>query len=69
MTKYRAIVTETYEIEIDSEFDLDSDALYEEFKLWVEGMDDVINEALEEEMGGSMTVIHRNWDDIEEVVD
>ena len=68
MTKYRATVTETYIIELDSEFDLDSDALYEEFKVWAENKDDVVNDVFKTE-AAEFTVTHRNWDDIEEVKD
>lgn len=68
MTKYRATVTETYEIEIDSEFDLDSDALYEEFEMWAKDKEILMNKTFEAN-GAKHIVTHRNWDDIEEVVD
>ena len=68
MTKYRAMVTETYIIELDSDKDIDSDALYEEFKVWAENKDDVVNDAFKME-AAEFTVTHRNWDDIEEVRD
>ena len=53
MTTYRAYVTETRCFEFDSDYDIDSDGLYEEAKSILETMDQ-----------NEVDVCHRNWDDI-----
>ena len=52
MTRYLACITETRCFEFESEFDLDSDALYEEAKAHIEDRD------------VEVTITHRDWDDI-----